>query len=298
MKTCSICKSKNLSFYNYANHCGKLNWYKIKHLPFYLLTPLVKRGIFPSKKIVTASFFNPWREIVYCKQCGYGEYKSGLNEKNMKYYYSDNYWQSVNNKTNKKVNMQPNQIKRAKSQLSFIDDYLPQKKSLKSLEIGAAAAIPSTLIKKKDASNQCHVVEQGKKWNGFYKRQQTTQVASFFPFKSEEKYDLIFASRWLEHVINLKSCVQTMKELLNKGGTVFIEVPNCNEDYFNLDTRDIPHISFFTVNSLKRIFKSVGFDVVKIQTFGFSYKNTNKKIKNENQLNPNGDHIRAIFKSV
>ena len=58
---------------------------------------------------------------------------------------------------------------------------------------------------------------------------------------------------------------------LKKGGYLFIEVPNCNEEYYNTRSGDSPHVCFFNSKSLRLISEKVGFAVVNIGTFGFSW---------------------------
>lgn len=94
-----------------------------------------------------------------------------------------------------------------------------------------------------------------------------------------------------------------------------MEVPNCSDDYWNLDIGDSPHIHFFTEMSLKRLFENCGFNTLTIGCYGFTNKefyqfihpNTKSCEPNETLLSEvnkslkysiprkNGDCIRAVF---
>lgn len=98
----------------------------------------------------------------------------------------------------------------------------------------------------------------GEKWYGI-KIIQKPFYPALFP---KESFDGICHSHVLEHVRNPKEYLTEFYRLLKPGGWVFIEVPN--ELRFGKKRPDqlIPHLYFFTPQTLNRLAESVGFEVV------------------------------------
>jgi len=167
------------------------------------------------------------------------------------------------------------------------------------LEIGAGSATLSkelsTVIPAK-----YDIIEPGNQWRDYYKNIGLNYISSEFPCQLSKKYDLIVASHWLEHVIDLDSTINSLYESVNKGGIIFIEVPNCNKSYWIFNHNDIPHIQFFTEESLNTAFTNKGFSCLRIESFGLSWqeRTLGKSVLNEENYfmtNPEGFFLRGCF---
>lgn len=73
--------------------------------------------------------------------------------------------------------------------------------------------------------------------------------------EAAEKFDLITISHVLEHIPRPGDFMRSLKEHLNPGGHVFIEVPNdpidCVSIQANMRIKGLAHINFFTLPSLR-----------------------------------------------
>ena len=90
---------------------------------------------------------------------------------------------------------------------------------------------------------------------------------------------------------------------MRKGGVLFVEVPNCNEEYYHIVSNHRPHVCFYNLRSLRLIAEKVGFTVKNIGTFGFSWSEDRKWRKEEddrdefdyqNRPNSEGINLRMV----
>jgi 2-polyprenyl-3-methyl-5-hydroxy-6-metoxy-1,4-benzoquinol methylase len=90
-----------------------------------------------------------------------------------------------------------------------------------------------------------------------------------------EYFDVITAFDVIEHLKRLSDFLSTVKNILKKDGLFIILVPNYNSLLFQLDKiihglkkTPLPntpeHLTYFTMDSLKRLLKKHGFQVEKI----------------------------------
>lgn len=82
-----------------------------------------------------------------------------------------------------------------------------------------------------------------------------------------EKFDFISVLHVLEHVDKIHDFLNDIKYSLKDGGTAYIEVPDAEryEAYYNspFGYYDLEHINHFTLDSLKILLASLGFEVQK-----------------------------------
>ncbi|MEO1655181.1 MAG: class I SAM-dependent methyltransferase, partial [Bacteroidota bacterium] len=167
------------------------------------------------------------------------------------------------------------------------------------LEIGAGNANFSILMRSRSQTKlSLDVCEPGDQWLEHYTFHKIHRVAEFFPFSGKQKYDYIHTSHWLEHMDDLASTIRDLKDLLKPGAFLFVEVPNCEHDYWNAPELDTPHIQFFTQDSLKRGFEKAGFDCLSIGEYGITFIEYRKGVKvTQDKFGPRdkGFWLRAIF---
>jgi len=109
--------------------------------------------------------------------------------------------------------------------------------------------------------------------------------------------------------------VACLKGILTDNGFLFIEVPNCDLDYYRLDFGDTPHIHFFKKKALQMLFEKRGFKCVKIDEFGLTNREEIQRRKNPNNFDKNiiesgrlselqniprqgGERIRGLFQLI
>ena len=81
------------------------------------------------------------------------------------------------------------------------------------------------------------------------------------------KFDLIITLHTLEHLTDI-NIFSKFYELLNKNGSIFFEVPNCPDEYFQGRPYDSPHLLFYTKRSIEKIANIYNMN---IKNFSFSY---------------------------
>ena len=105
----------------------------------------------------------------------------------------------------------------------------------------------------------------------------------------ENFFDIIISIEFLEHISHPVQYASQIKRLLRPGGQVYITTPNFNSllryklksEY---DVISYPnHLTYFTTNTLKRLFENQGFKTKSIFTSGYSItrKKTSKKESNQ-----------------
>jgi 2-polyprenyl-3-methyl-5-hydroxy-6-metoxy-1,4-benzoquinol methylase len=142
------------------------------------------------------------------------------------------------------------------------------------LEIGAGAAnISSALLRhynSRGASLKSHVVEPSDQFKHIYRWDNLRKIANTFEEMDESlTYMVILSQHWLEHVIDLNSAFLKLKRLLKEDGLLFLEVPNCEDPYWEYRFYpNPPHVHFFTPKSLKLLAEKYNFQVLSLMTYG------------------------------
>lgn len=84
-----------------------------------------------------------------------------------------------------------------------------------------------------------------------------------------DTFDLIILNHMLEHVFDIKESIKNIKNLLNKQGYLYIEVPDSEryKDVYNspLFHLQYEHISHFSKQSIINLANIYGFDIVSIE---------------------------------
>lgn len=153
------------------------------------------------------------------------------------------------------------------SQYKYCKPYIKNKKSF--LDIGAGSGQTMVWFEElgfdvvgiePDARNVERInkkMQQGKCFSGF--------VESFV---HDKKYDIIWISHVLEHLINPVEFLKKIKDNLNKDGIVFIEVPNCsNKTILDLSIYKNPSTFHFTRYTLSKIATNANYEIIQCDVF-------------------------------
>jgi hypothetical protein len=339
MKKCTVCGGARFSSYSYSNHLNKTNARYFAHFLVTIVLSPIKTAFpqllksFPllnelGLKTIFSTF--PTHKVIVCNGCGYGVYNKKLDHELVSEYYKVAYWQAGGLGAHKySDDWQPDGVvedkyrneafflndPRAKGQYTFVKEHLDAIPKIDMLEIGAASALISRLIRKFHKGDvSLDVIEPGEGWPPYYKLNNINLVGTYFPVDNGKKYNYIHGSGWLEHVVDVEDVVFCLNKLLLPGGLLFIEVPNCNPPYYSTESGDSPHVHFFTENSLVMLFRKFGFKVIKINEYGLTWGEDIKRRKKpdscteivDNAKNSEvyniprewGQHCRALFKKI
>jgi len=84
----------------------------------------------------------------------------------------------------------------------------------------------------------------------------------------KKKFDVIIISHVFEHLKDCRKVLLDLKQILSKGGILFIDVPNCSDiTTLNESIYTQPHIHHFTKKSLEELALTTGFRIVKIDFY-------------------------------
>ncbi len=93
-------------------------------------------------------------------------------------------------------------------------------------------------------------------------------VGSAEDFQLKEKFDVIWMSHVLEHVVKPIQFFDNVHKNLKNDGIFFIEVPNCENDFMlKASIFKVPHTFHFSKKSLLNLAKKSGFKVVQCDYF-------------------------------
>lgn len=235
-----------------------------------------------------------------CNNCGYGVMLTPPSPSQLRTYYTKQFWngysQRVANANQGKVS--DKHKLRALWQVKTLEQVINISNLCSTLEIGAGDAHISQVLKQQVPSLFAAVCESGEQWQNYYKEKKLIHVADYFPFKSDNEYDLIIASHWLEHIIDVPGVLDEIYRMLKPGGALLIDVPNTAGTYWDYPHADIPHIHFFTKPSLKQILANAGFECSLVENYGITAKQSSegRSIENDDfKKNDAGYSTRAIF---
>ncbi len=288
MKQCIVCDSKIGKKKIYNQHTSN-------HVLYYL-----KQLLLGGKKDEIP--FDGFVQI--CTACGHGVMATPPTTFQLEEYYKQQYW-STRPMLTDQVKITKDAFKqdlRAQSQIDFISAYADVNSIKVLLEIGAGPAFASLVLKeRRNNSLVINVCEPGEGWREHYRENSIINISPYFPFESNQKFDYIHTSHWLEHMLDLKDTVIRLNRFLNPSGMIFVEVPNTEYQYWDLPLSDTPHIQFFTPSSLVKVFENHGFECLKVGTFGQTFYEKFKGVPlNENNYkeSKNGFWIRSLFRKT
>lgn len=200
-------------------------------------------------------FEEEYKDVSKCYRCGLG-----ITEKETKEPEKQNYVYEKGKAEKRKENLR-----------FYIEKYLPKiENKNKSLDVGCGNGILPKIMKERS-------------WNAYgidpfinKKRDKTfcenIESKSLKEFETEEKFRLVTFMHTLEHIPETKKSLKKVGKLLEKGGYVFICVPNFGsywsklrgENWRWLNTSE--HIYHFTPDSIRRILSKAGFKEIEVYT--------------------------------
>jgi len=147
------------------------------------------------------------------------------------------------------------------SQYLYCEPYLRSKKSI--LEIGAGAG-QATYWFDQHGFSVTAIEPDPRNVSKINSKLKNSRCISGFveDLHIEEKFDIIWMSHVLEHLVRPDLFLQKIRNNLKTNGIFFIEVPNCdNRELLSSTAKTQPHIFHFSQKSLQNIASKAGFRI-------------------------------------
>jgi len=251
------------------------------------------------------------RDILYCKECGFGMIEQDVDSDVLQKYYSSDY--SGKAKKQAEINTVDNRTSysydiRSISQLALIRQYIDINSETVIAEIGAGPGGILFTLRQNKFNGKYVAFEPQEQAHDWLRNLGGDIEKDVFTYNSAAKYknsvDIVIMSHSLEHFSpgDIESIISSVEVMLKNGGVFFCEVPNADLSlYPNAGEMVVPHLSFFSIESFKKFFGKTKMSLSFINACGNNQydKNASEQIKELNEkgsfifdLDPENDILR------
>ncbi len=219
-------------------------------------------------------------EVVACKNCGflYADNLPGQKEFDLYYKNCSKYEVKTNELTD-------SQISRFQASLKFIESCINNQKvklkEFKIADIGCATGDFLRFLKGKGYQDLNGIDPSPLCVNLIKDSDINAKQGTINELEEHEKYDFIRLNAVLEHVVDLNNSITQLKKVLNKGGYLYLSVPNVQgfKELENCPFQEfsVEHINYFSKNSLSNLMRKNGFTLI-------NYKINHNKLYSELEI--------------
>lgn len=229
--------------------------------------PICKKS---TKKVITEKLRRGSGKVIFCDKCFHG-FLNLVETFDLEKFYESEYRKEYSHKA-EKDSTNAEEIfevykKYQKERLDWISPYCNKDFSL--LEVGASSG--QFLVHIRNLVYKIDAIELDQNCCSFLSNNLGINVESNVLPKSKfkaEKYDIVCSFQVLEHVEDPIEFINELKSVTNKGGTIFIEVPNLNDPLLEVWAVEkyktffyhSAHLHYFTGTSLEKVALKAGFD--------------------------------------
>lgn len=216
--------------------------------------------------------------ILVCQKCGFGEITPKINKRVLSNFYKDYYYSSEKSPMRadfKNMNLRQNILDyRSISQILLGYQYMSCKENYSFLDIGAGLGNSFSSVRKILKNNvKLFAVEENNDAKEFYEEVFGGITVLNNLSMLQEKIDIILMSHSLEHfdIDEIPDLFDSAYNILSNNGIVIIEVPQSdlrNDFLVNRRFNDTPHLSFFSLESLRNLALRSRFELCFINTAG------------------------------
>ena len=217
-------------------------------------------------------------EIKCCANCGFSFSYPNLIESDLSHFYNFNYsapgtlhsvsWDM------KFANYKKRITPRAVAQINLVKVFKDINEIKNVLEIGPGEGDIAKYFKLSKRNISYYVYEQDKSKYKFLKKLGANfleaEPGSFYKKRYSDKFDFTIMSHSLEHFqsYQILKILNDIFQMTKKGGVLLIEVPNENFSKHSKNQNHAPHLSFFNLDSLKKLIEKTNFDILFIGEVG------------------------------
>jgi SAM-dependent methyltransferase len=263
---CIVCSSEEFTTNPYAN-----DYYP--HLKYY------EKDIFAKLSLNT------------CQVCGFSQIDPELSEEELNSFYENDYNAKygphyISEKELKEYS--PGCNYRTLSQLMLLAQYTNLKDVKTFLDVGPSFGGSYQTLRAVGYNQKCFGLEKSLVAIDFLKKHNVEVIDSLdnvctISKEFENKFDLILSSHNLEHFnpSDTHKYLQNIVKILSPNGYFMIEVPHDDFRGYDIFENVAPHLSFFSVESLRTILQDSGFEVIFISPCGKEISRKNVRLTNK-----------------
>ncbi len=208
-------------------------------------------------------------KVVCCKKCGLIYTNPRMNQESYNKFYDTEYRKLYVGDNVPSQRFFDNQYSKGQRIYKYIKDSCPDKNfdNLHVLEVGCGAG--GILYYFKQQGFEVKGIDLGKEYLDFGKSKYNLDLEQGALNKNLNfKPDIIIYSHVLEHVLDLQSEIQTLKEMCSDTTILYIEVPGVKYIHKSYDMDSLlyfqnAHVFHFTLSSLKQLFENTGFKFIR-----------------------------------
>jgi 2-polyprenyl-3-methyl-5-hydroxy-6-metoxy-1,4-benzoquinol methylase len=211
--------------------------------------------------------------VMICKDCSFTELSPKPTEKELNEFYSGLYRDKYSNQNEVDNEVVAYEQLRADRVVGVIKKYFKESYT-NILDVGCSSGTLLKNIGKLSAKPILYGIEMNDNYRNFIVKNKIAQVENitnddintYFEGR-KNKFDFISIVHVLEHLSDPKKALESIYQLLNGGGIMYIEVPNLKTPYNNLRKQyfAIYHLYYFTETTLRNLLKKVGFEIMEEQ---------------------------------
>ena len=261
---------------NLPNNCVICNSDKFISRPYINL-------YYPHLKYFECDIFSDI-SINTCQSCGFSQISPYIEKDKLMRFYNVDYHSKFGchyMSENKIKEFIPSPSYCSLAQFLLFADYGNLKSIKNFLDVGAGVGHSFYTLKTLGYYPQMYALDKSETAINILSKNQVNVIKDFdhvcsLPVKYDSFFDLILSSGSLEHFnpCDIQSALSNIYKVLCNGGCFVCEVPH--DDFRKRTNRQhAPHISFFSIESLKKKLTDIGFEVVFISSCGRNIINSN-----------------------
>lgn len=195
---------------------------------------------------------------------------------------------------------------RALSQFKFIEQYLPKSKGIKkALDLGCSDGSLLFILDQHgfDVWGYEPDAQMAQFVNKKLSKGQDKVKNQMFPGDKIEKntYDLICSSHLFEHIVDPITHLKQIKISLKSNGYLFMEIPNQYgrlKDFLCPGAKNLGHLYYYSPDSMERLLKNNGFEVIHLSTCGRNVKNVRNKYGKSSKKSNFNNFLLSFIKKL
>lgn len=210
-------------------------------------------------------------DLLICRCCSLAKLSPMPTENELEHFYATEYRKLYSKSEAVSKHTIQDEQNRADNILKIIKPYFEPRESICVLDIGCSAGVLLKNLYHLNSNIDAYGIEMNDKYREYIinnkilnKENISNSDINTYYRTRENQFDFITIVHVLEHLHNPRITLESIFKLLNRGGKLYIEVPNIKTPYYNLKKQyfRIYHLYYFSDFTLRNLLESVGFKIL------------------------------------